>query len=205
VDFFGLKIKVADWLNRSDLNGLIPELIQLTQRDLERKNWRFMEKRETFSSSETYRDFPVRLKNVKVFWLIDDDRRYKLIQRNEKEAIAEYPYLTTNKSKPKLFSPLWDSSKFLFRPTPDKSYDYDLLYRQYSAELQNDTDTNWWTTNAWETLLFGALLQAEPYLERDGRIMLWKAFYDSTVLKLERDHLSEELHNSSPFIKMVEF
>jgi hypothetical protein len=46
------------------------------------------------------------------------------------------------------------------------------------------TDSTWYVVNAPEVLLYGALLEAKPFIMDDARIAVWKMFYDEAVLTL---------------------
>jgi hypothetical protein len=64
----------------------------------------------------------------------------------------------------------------------------------YYAKQDNlaTTDPSWYVTNAPEVLLYGALLEAEPFLMRDARIPIWRAMFNESV-----DTIKTEERNSS--------
>jgi hypothetical protein len=53
------------------------------------------------------------------------------------------------------------------------------------------TDPNWYITNAPQVLLYGSLIEAEPFLRNDERIQLWRSYYDEAVGLLKREALFE--------------
>lgn len=66
-------------------------------------------------------------------------------------------------------------TQLLIRPTSDAAYTLDFFGYQYSPDLDGAVYTaNWWTQNAWEILLYAALLEAQTYIIGDERINTWK-------------------------------
>lgn len=201
MNFGDLKTKVAAYLNRTDLTTEIPNFINLAQRDAERGqvilhdrltiiNWTCMKKRQTVSSDEAYITLPDNIKEVRWLKILLNGRYYPLDAVSPETALNLYHYPSDAEGRPVLFAFLDEQGELLVRPTPDQTYTYDMGFYAYSDELVNDSDTNWWTDNAWEVLLYGALAQAEPYLMNDPRIATWKGLYESALQKLAKAELS---------------
>lgn len=196
MNFGQLKSKVALYLNRDDLAAQIGDFINMTIHRVEKENsgfgnWKCMEKREIVTTSEAYIFIPQRFKEAIWFKVKDGDRYYDLQKTSPKHALNLYPYPDSGKGRPVIFSTIKATNEFLVRPTPDKFYTFDLYYYVYSPDLSADTDTNWWTENAWEILLYGALGEAEPYLVNDSRIVVWKGFFDLAVARLRNAEQAE--------------
>lgn len=90
--------------------------------------------------------------------------------------------------KPRYYSQ-YDVSNFIIAYIPDESYTAELhyLYRPQSLTEQNTTETTWLSTNAYMSLLYGALLEAYIYMkgEQDIIQMYDKRFMESlTGLKM---------------------
>jgi len=45
--------------------------------------------------------------------------------------------------------------------------------------------SNWLTSNAPDVLLYGSLLEAEPFIKNDERIGVWVNAYNSAVTKIQ--------------------
>jgi len=111
-------------------------------------------------------------------------------------AMSLYPSFTQNKQRPVLISRVpaiqtsltpetVDTVNFVLRPTADTTYTLDMQAYQYSPPLDGVIySTNWWTENAPEVLLYGALMDAAPYLLNDERIAIWKSLYADAVAGL---------------------
>ena len=57
-------------------------------------------------------------------------------------------------------------------PTPDTSYTIEMIYRKNIPALSSNS-SNWLLTLAPDIYLYGALLEASPYMKEDGRIQVW--------------------------------
>lgn len=189
--FSSLKTKIADYLARSDLSSQIEDFINSAMHQVEKGYmnpstghfesliWRrAMEVKTTGTSTNDYIAFPTRYKEVKSLFITDDDKQVRLVKQDYGEMIEEYNLGTADKRRPIQFAPVYADSKFYLRPYPDKTYSYELISYNYSADLAVSTnENNWWTDNAWEILLYGALLESKPYLFDDIRIPIWEKKY----------------------------
>lgn len=73
---------------------------------------------------------------------------------------------------------IWGSTLQL-GPTPDRVLTLNRNYYTILADLSADGDTNGLTQDYWEGLLWGALVEAEPYLLEDARLPLWRARFEA--------------------------
>ncbi len=205
MDFSTLQSKVADWLNRTDLTTQIPDFINIALHELERGplNWKYMEVRQQTVTSSAFITMPTSFKDVK--WLkVSTDSGYKALKRDStNQLLAEYPYLTDNTGEPEKFGVMGNQTELLIRPTPDASYTFDGVFYIYSADLSGNSDTNWWLTNRWEVLLYGALLSASGFLGDDGRIPIWQGMYDKAIHSVQNAEAQENLGGSGPSSKSI--
>ena len=102
------------------------------------------------------------------------------------EYLREYWPDATQSEVPKFYCD-YDYDHWLVAPTPAEDYAYEVLYYQRVQPLDSSNQTNWFTQNAPQALLYGTLLQAMPFLKNDERIPMWQAQYTQVieVLKLE--------------------
>lgn len=202
MNFRELWNKINLYLNNDTLGPLPGEWIRAAQQKLENTHsFNCMEAEATITSSTMYVDIPTRFKEAISFRVKDGDLYYMLLRDSSGHALNAYPYPSTNTGRPTTFTTMPSRGSFMVRPTPDKSYTYDLHYYQYLPELQADTDSNWWTENAWEILLYGALLMSNVYLPNDARLPIWKAMYDESVTRLAQAEGSEKWAGSPLMMK----
>lgn len=70
---------------------------------------------------------------------------------------------------------------------PDSAYDIELTYYQQIPALTDAATTNWLLTSHPDMYLYGALLQAAPYMADDERVPVWGAFYDRAREGIKND------------------
>jgi hypothetical protein len=67
-----------------------------------------------------------------------------------------------------------------------------MLYYAKPPVLSSTNPSNVFMANCPDALLYGALLEAEPYLMNDARLAVWTQLYSSAVSSLsESDNSSE--------------
>jgi hypothetical protein len=78
-------------------------------------------------------------------------------------------------------------------------YGKPTLIRNFAA----DAAAHFLIVNAPQLVLYGALLQAEPFLQNDERVMLWKAAYDMQLNSYRSRFVNEESSGSTPYTKAL--
>lgn len=91
----------------------------------------------------------------------------------------------------------YDFTHWLFAPTPDDAYPFEILYYELPPLLDDTVQTNWLTDYAPQLLLYGALLEATPFLKNDERIATWQQFYDRAAAMLNGEDLTKVLDRSA--------
>ena len=56
-----------------------------------------------------------------------------------------------------------------------------MTYFAKLTKLSNSVTTNWLLTSSPDIYLYGALLQAAPYLQDDARIQTWATLYERAL------------------------
>lgn len=96
------------------------------------------------------------------------------------EYLREYWPDATKTGVPQFYAD-YDYTHWLVAPTPDAAYSFEVLYYQRLQPLDSSNQTNWLTEYAPQALLYGALLQAMPFLKNDDRIPMWQAQYKAIM------------------------
>jgi hypothetical protein len=81
---------------------------------------------------------------------------------------------------PKYYSSI-DYEHFLIVATPDATYTTELCYYERPEPLSSTNQTSWTTQYAPQLLLYGTLLEAQPWLKLGDRIAEFRSFYDEAV------------------------
>ena len=91
----------------------------------------------------------------------------------------------------------YNYDNWLLAPTPDAEYPIEILYYELPPLLDDTTQTNWLTEYAPQLLLYGALLEATPFLKNDERITVWQSMYDRAASMLNGEDLAKILDRST--------
>lgn len=104
--------------------------------------------------------------------------------------------------------PRWiarDLTNFVFGPAPDSDYDIAGVYYAKPTVMRsftNDAAAHWIIVNAPDIALYGALLEATPFLRNDARIPVWQSFYEA-ALQDYRDLNRDEDVSGSPIQEVL--
>lgn len=177
--YSSLKSSIADWLNRDDLTSVIPDFISLAEAQLERRlPTQKTIKRANASIDTPFSALPSDFLSCKSLVLTSTAPTQQLIFLTEDELDAKkYVYRTSG--TPKYFALVGNQIEVL--PAPDTSYTAELTYSATLAKLSDSNTSNWLLERHPDVYLYGALLQAAPYLRDDDRIATWSALYETAV------------------------
>lgn len=174
-----LKSSIADFLNRSDLTSVIPTFISLSEAKFNRTlRVRQMVKRATATIDTQFFAMPADFLEAKSFVLNTNPLTYveyatqDFLQKQRQDV-----YITSG--KPALFGVV--GTQFETVPTPDTNYTGELTYYAKIESLSDTTTSNWLLAYAPDLYLYGALVQAAPYLRDDERISVWGQFYTAAM------------------------
>ena len=195
LNYAGLKTTIAGYLARSDLTVQIPDFIQLAEIRL-RRDLRIRQMLKSSVTSTTGSDqtvfLPIDFLQLRDLFIVTNP-----IQPLEymTPSVFNRNARVTESGKPVNYTII--ANEFKLAPVPDSDYTLRMLY-YYSPELLTDSNpSNMFLSTCPDLLLYGALVEAEPYLMNDGRIQLWAGMYDRGVASLtSADDASE--HSAVP-------
>lgn len=192
-----LKAAVSDWLNRDDLTGAIPSFIALAEADMSRKlkDWR-MDVVLPVTLSGQYTALPSDWLATTRLNLIAPSSRLDLASDG---ALAEMRFQRGDMAgKPTHYAHTAGSLEAF--PTPDASYAAEMVYRAKIVSLSDAAPSNWLLTSAPDCYLYGALMQAAPYLKDDARIGIWGGLYAEAITGL--NEASERARESAAGLRL---
>ena len=102
------------------------------------------------------------------------------------EYLREYWPDDTQTSIPKFYCD-YNYDNWLVAPTPDATYNFEVLYYERIQPLDSTNQTNWFTIYAPQASLYGSLLQAMPFLKNDERIPMWQQQYQAIMQTLKTE------------------
>jgi hypothetical protein len=120
----------------------------------------------------------------------------KVVFARAYEYLLSYWPDRTATDQPEYYSD-YDYSHWLYAPTPDADYPFEVLYYELPPLLDDAVQTNWLTEYAPQLLLYGTLLEATPFLKNDERIPVWQNMYDRAAAMLNGEDLAKILDRAS--------
>ena len=189
-NYSGLKTSVANYLGRSDLTAQIPDFITLAEYRLQR-NLRIRQMLKTASASTTGGDNTVGLPSD--FLELRDiyiDSSPRFVLNYLSPSAFSRDARAAESGRPNFYS--LRANEFELAPIPDGTYTLVMLYYAKPEILSDSNASNVFLANAPDALLYGALLEAEPYLMNDNRIAIWSNFYNSALEALNVSDESSE-------------
>ena len=186
--FTELKDAVADWLDRSDLTARIPDFIALAEARINRElRIRPMEVRSTMvtTADQQYFQLPggyIQMRNMQLNTNPTTPLEYITPE------MLDRLYGSTTSGKPRAYSLIGDEIQLA--PIPDSTYTVEMAFYEKFTSLGDGTSgtvtSNWLTKNAPDVLLYGALMEAEPFIKNDERVPVWLNGYSNAIDKLQK-------------------
>ena len=177
--YAGLQTTVANYLARTDLTSQIPDFIRLAETRL-RRELRIRQMLKSATTLTTGGDATVALPSdfleVRDLIVVANPVRPitymspSVFSRNARTTESGYPIDYTILA-----------TEFKFAPIPDTEYTLEILYYAAPEFLSDTNSSNAYLSNCPDLLLYGALLEAEPYLMNDQRIQVWAGMYQKGV------------------------
>ena len=181
--YSGLKTTIADYLNRDDLTSIIPSFITVAEAKFNRKlRVRQMVKRATAAIDTQYFAFPSDFLQAKELQLNTNPITYlDYVTQNQGDYSSANEYITVG--KPVKYTIIGTQIQVI--PTPDTSYTGELTYYGKIPALSDSNTSNWLLAYAPDLYLYGALLEATPYLKDDERLATWSTLYANSLGDIE--------------------
>lgn len=183
--YAGLQASVADWLNRADLTGAVPDFIALAEAQISRRlvmagPVRPMMGRSDATIDSEFVSVPTDFMGARTINFVEDRTRPLEFclpeQINQKKAWRDQ--LT---GCPRFFAVVGGEFQFFPAPGDGDSYAAELTYWKRIPALSDSNISNWLLTLHPDAYLYGALLQAAPYLKDDGRVTTWGTFFETIL------------------------
>lgn len=189
-NYSDLQASIAGYLGRSDLTTEIPDFIRFAELRLGRE----LRTRQMLNSATA----PTIANDAKVALPTDFlEIRDLFIQGNPRRPLSYMsPSAFSREAKadviglPVFYTLL--ASEFQFAPVPDAIYTLEVLYYAKPTFLSTANVSNVFLANYPDALLYGSLIEAEPYLINDARSQLWSTLYDRAIKNITEANESSE-------------
>lgn len=180
-----LKSAVADFLDRDDLTAVIPTFISLAEKQMEREIRHYrMVQRASGQIDSRYSEIPNGwLETIRFHIAGTEETRLELTSLDDMMQLRE---MNNEVGKPTHYAHV--GTTFEIYPTPDAEYEIQLMYYEEVPKLSDSVTSNWLLEIAPDAYLYGALVQASPYLKDDARIQVWGGLYAGAVAAVNNDN-----------------
>ena len=189
-----LQTAVANWLDRDDLTDRIPEFIALAEARFNRVlRLRSMEAKYTANTVASQRNLALPASYIQM-------RNFQ---------VNSSPLTTLSYVTPEIYDRVWGGStsgtpKFYtilanevsFGPIPGSVMEVEMLFYKKFDNLTTLSPTNTLLTDSPDLYLYGAMLEAEPFIMNDERVPLWAAALDRAVSDMQEQD-NKDRHSGS--------
>ena len=189
-----LKTAVANWLDRDDLTDRIPEFIALAEARMNRVlRLRMMESKYTASTVASQRNYALPTGYIQM-------RNFQI----NTSPVTPLQYVS-----PEIYDRLWGGStggtpqfytiitnEIQLGPIPGSVLTLEMLFYKKITALSGTNTTEQMLTNNPDIYLYGALLEAEPFIMNDERVGLWAKGFQQAVADLQEQD-NKDRHSGS--------
>ena len=181
--FAGLKATIADYLNRDDLTAIIPSFITIAEAKFNRKlRTRQMIKRAEGQIETAFFTYPADWLQAKEFQLNTNPIvRLQFVTEAYGDELKANRYVSIG--QPAYYTITGTQLEFI--PAPDSTYSAELTYYAKIPALSDANTSNWLLAYAPDLYLYGALMEAAPYLKDDERLPVWSQMYVNSLGDIE--------------------
>ena len=179
-----LQTTIAGYLARTDLTTQIPDFIRLAETRL-RRDLRIRQMLKSVTTATVAADSTVELPSDFL------EVRDFVVVGNPVQPLSYFSPSAFNRNtrtweigKPNSYTVL--ANDFQLSPVPDAVYTVQLFYFAAPTFLSDSNTSNVFLANTPDALLYGALLEAAPYLMDDARINTWGTMFDRAMASITR-------------------
>ena len=180
-----LQTAVDNWLARTDLAGRSPEFIALAEARMSRElETQSQEKRvvSTMTADDAYVTLPPDARQIRSVRL--NTNPISVLQFQSPTA-ADDNFPGTGTGKPKYYSVV--GGELYFRPSPDDSYQAEILYVGSVSALSDTNTSNTILSRHPDLYLHGTLAEAFGYLMDEQRQAQHDALFTRTIAAVNAD------------------
>tara|TARA_R110002020_G_scaffold4282_2_gene19060 strand:- start:793 stop:1419 length:627 start_codon:yes stop_codon:yes gene_type:complete len=189
-----LKTAVANWLDRDDLTDRIPEFIALAESRFNRLlRIRAMESKQTASTVSGQQSLALPSRFLQMRNLQINTSPVTPMQYVTPE-IFDRLYGGSSNGTPKFYTII--ANELQLGPTPDTVQTVEMLFYERFENLSGTVTTNWVITNAPDVYLYGAMLEAEPFIMNDPRVQLWATAFQQSIADIQEQD-NKDRHSGS--------
>lgn len=195
MNYATLKADIAAFLNRSDLESVVPTFVRLTESRINRiVRSPKMESRVVATVSTQFVNLP------------DDFLEMRNIQVNS-TPVTPVEYLTPQQADkerrlgktgtPNYFTIVSDRLELI--PPPAGKIVVEMVYYKPLPSLSDTIQSNWFIQQYYDVYLYGALTQAALYLKDDPTS--WATLFDSAIDEINVENQRSQFQGTTPTLR----
>jgi hypothetical protein len=119
----------------------------------------------------------------------------KPILLRSQDYVAQYQS-ESDPGQPKYYAE-YDYNNWAIAPVPDASYPVEIIYYSLVQPLDTTNQTNLFTQQCPQAMLFGTLLQAQGYLKAIDKLQVWKTYYTDSLAALKKEDNSRRIDRNT--------
>lgn len=188
-----LEAKVADYLARTDLTSFIPDFIAGAETRIafgsdepfpsQALRIRAMEAESTISVGATT-SLPTGFLQMRSFYVTSGGTKKQLEQTSHEDLFRKWTGSTTG--TPRFYALSGDNIVLGPTPSSDTTYSATMLYYKKFDPVATASPVPWLLTNAPMVYVYGALLEAAPFIRNDERLQVWSGLFQGLIGGLMR-------------------
>ena len=185
-----LKVALGEHLNRTDMGTVAPDLIALAEAKFNRDHRLRNIAQATIAPAADDYQLPANFREL-ISLYHDSDTYIGPIIIVSPNLLAQHKRRRGPSSGAPTHAAIigTDTKLLRFSPVPLQSYSMKMVYNGGVNVLSATNPSNWLLTIAPDIYLYGALVEAEAYLQEDSRVQLWKALLEEA---LHKHHLNQQ-------------
>lgn len=184
-----LKSAINAWLNAPEIDQAIPTFIALSEAKFNRRirDYR-MVKRATAQIEAGYSVVPTDWLQTIRFQL--NTTPITTLEYVTPDQAAEERVRFVSSGQTRFFTVI--GKQFQFIPAPDAAIEGELTYYSKIPSLSDQTASNWLLDVAPDAYLYGALMEAAPYIEDANKLSAWGTLLEQSLqaLRIEGERAS---------------
>ena|SRR5688572_26200616 len=197
--YSGLLTTVADYLAKGNLTTFTPNFVQNFEERFYRdsENWAsWMESALSVTLSNNVAAVPASYLGLRIAYF---SGKPPLKRVTLEQLYARFPRGSGSAGTPSFIAR--NASNFEFGPQGATGTLLGTYYAKPTVlrSAASDAVAHFLIVNAPDLLLYGALLEAEPFLKNDARVALWKGAYDVALDAYRKRFVEEDRSASAPF------
>ena len=138
-----------------------------------------------FSANDPFLTMPTDLVTLEHLQVIDSNVR-TMLQLKSDEYITEFWPNRTSTGVPRYYT-YFDTSTIYVAPTPSSNLSLELSYKRRLPALSSSNTSNFLTTDAYDALLYGCLIEASLFNRNDKLVQYYTELYKKAVADVNRE------------------